>query len=113
MSAPFGVDGIHPKQVKAKLDAREDVLLLDVREPWEVELAKIDGALVIATWELARRVGDLPKDREIVVFCHSGARSLLAARYLKRLGLPRVYNMIGGIDLWSVAVDPSVPQYEG
>jgi adenylyltransferase/sulfurtransferase len=108
----LSVDAISPLEVKKKLDAGENLFLLDVREPWEVEMASIAGAKVIPTYELAQRVQEIPKDREVIVICHVGARSMMSAYYLRRLGYTKVKNMAGGIDLWSDEVDPSVPKYE-
>ena len=87
------------------------VTLLDVREPTERELAKIEPSLFIPMDEVPRRLSEIPKDRELVVYCHSGTRSAMVAGYLEGQGFHRVGNLTGGIDAWSRRVDPSVPRY--
>ena len=87
------------------------VTLLDVREPMERELAKIEPSLFIPMDEVPRRLSEIPKDRELVVYCHSGQRSAMVAGYLEGQGFHRVGNLTGGIDAWSRRVDPSVPRY--
>jgi rhodanese-related sulfurtransferase len=86
-------------------------VLLDVREPWERALASISPSLHIPMNEVPHRLGELPRDREVVVYCHSGTRSLLVAAYLEGEGFRGVANLDGGIDRWSVEVDPKVPRY--
>ena len=108
----FGVEEILPAEAKAMVDRKDGTLLLDVREHDEVAVASIDGALHIPMNEVGPRLGELPKDKDIVVFCHGGGRSLMVAVQLKRRGFARVFNMAGGIDGWSQTVDPNVPQYE-
>lgn len=107
-----GVAGLSPKDVKAKLDRGDQVVLLDVREPYEVEMAHIEGAVVIPSDDVAARALELPKDKELVVFCHHGGRAIMAAFVLKRKGFTKVAVMAGGIDAWSIQVDPAVPRYE-
>jgi rhodanese-related sulfurtransferase len=87
------------------------VVLLDVREPWERELAVIDPSLHIPMQEVPARVDELPRDRPIVVYCHTGVRSAMVAGYLAQRGFSSVANLSGGIDAWSVEVDPEVPRY--
>ncbi len=108
----FGVEELSPTEVKARVEARNGTLLLDVREYDEVATASIEGALHIPMGELGARLGELPKDKNIVIFCHSGSRSLMVAVQLKRRGFQKVFNMAGGIDLWSQQVDPGVPRYD-
>ncbi len=87
------------------------VLLLDVREPFEREMAVIQPSLHIPMGEIPDRSGEIPRDREVIVYCHSGSRSMMVAGYLEGLGFKSVANLAGGIDAWSVKVDPSVPRY--
>jgi rhodanese-related sulfurtransferase len=89
------------------------VLLLDIRQAWEHELAAIDGSVLIPLSELARRTAEIkpPADALIVVYCHHGVRSLSGASVLVRLGLKNVVSLAGGIDAWSCEVDPAVPRY--
>lgn len=104
---------LSPAKVKAMLDAGEDVTLLDCRLPKEKDLAHLDGALFIPMQELADRAEELDAylDRKLVVFCHAGARSLKVTQYLRERGFEDVWSMAGGIDLWSLSVDGSVPRY--
>jgi len=88
------------------------IVLLDVREPFERELAVITPSLHIPMGEVAERVAEIPKDREVIVYCHSGTRSYMVAGYLSGRGFPSVANLAGGIDDWSLRVDPKVPRYD-
>ncbi len=85
--------------------------LLDVREPYEVEVASIEGATLMPLGELPARVEELDRNRQIFVFCHSGVRSARATEFLRSAGFPKVANVAGGIDAWSEEIDPSVPRY--
>lgn len=96
--------------LKHKIDRGEEVELLDVREPYERELASIGGVLIPLS-QLPARVNTLDSSREIVVYCHSGFRSARAVEFLVEMGFSKVKNLIGGIDSWSREVDPSVPRY--
>jgi rhodanese-related sulfurtransferase len=91
--------------------AREAPLLVDVREPWEVEICRIDGALPIPLADVARRAGELPRDRALVMVCHHGGRSQHAATLLAGAGFAQVHNMRGGIDAWALEVDPTMKRY--
>jgi rhodanese-related sulfurtransferase len=86
-------------------------VLLDVREGWELETASIEGALHIPMGQIAQRAGGLDRGAEMVVLCHHGARSAQVVQFLGRLGFENVYNLTGGIDAWSLEVDPDVPRY--
>jgi molybdopterin/thiamine biosynthesis adenylyltransferase/rhodanese-related sulfurtransferase len=98
-------------ELKRKIDARERFELIDVREAFEYEMARIDGAKLIPLGEIAERADELPRERPIVVHCHSGQRSAQAVRLLQHRGFANVYNLEGGIDAWSDQIDPSVPKY--
>jgi sulfur-carrier protein adenylyltransferase/sulfurtransferase len=101
------------REVSEKLkDAAGAVVLLDVREPFERELATISPSLHIPMGEVAGRLSEIPKDREVIVYCHGGSRSMMVAGYLASHGWKSVANMTGGIDAWSVEVDASVPRYD-
>ncbi len=86
-------------------------VLLDVREPVELRLARIEGALHIPMRALAQRTEELDREVEIVVLCHSGSRSAHAARFLAANGFTRVYNLRGGIDAYARRIDPTIPTY--
>jgi len=106
------VEEIPPAEVAERMQRSPSaVLLLDVREPYERELAKIDPSVHIPMSEIPERAEELPRDREIVVYCHGGARSAMVAGFLEAKGFARVANLTGGIDAWSLTVDPRVPRY--
>lgn len=87
------------------------VLLIDVREPFEVELCRIAGAEHIPMRQIPEHLGTLPKDKHLLVHCHHGGRSLRVTQYLRANGYEAVSNVAGGIDAWSLLVDPAVPRY--
>lgn len=86
-------------------------LLLDVREPWEFELAHIAGAQHIPMREIPQRVDEIDRSHPTVVICHHGVRSLQVVAFLERMGYNNLHNLTGGIDAWSREVDPSVRVY--
>ena len=100
-------------QLAARLAAGEAVYLLDVRQPWEHESASLPGSKLIPLNQLAARLSEVcpPPGVPLVVYCHHGVRSLSAATGLERLGFSDVFSLAGGIDAWSVEIDPSVPRY--
>ncbi len=86
--------------------------LLDVREPWEITTASIDGSVNIPMGEMASRANsELDPDIHIIVMCHHGARSLSVTAWLRREGIEAAQSMAGGIDQWSREIDPTVPLY--
>src|SRR5206468_3619506 len=105
------VPGISVHELKRKMDAREEFALIDVREPFEAEIARIDGAKLIPLGEIAEREDELQREQPIVVHCHSGRRSAQAVQLLQQRGFANVYNLEGGIDAWSDQIDPNVPKY--
>ena len=102
---------IDPVTLKARLDRGESVLILDVREPFEIALAPFPGATHIPMGDVPSRLTELDPDRETVVVCHHGVRSAQVAMYLAQMGFERVLNLAGGIDAWSEDADPSTPRY--
>jgi rhodanese-related sulfurtransferase len=99
-------------EVKSKLDRGDSFRLIDVREPSEHTIARIDGSELLPLSQAQQWVGTLPPDVELVFFCHHGGRSQQVASFLaSQLGFTQVANMIGGIDDWSVEIDPTVPRY--
>jgi sulfur-carrier protein adenylyltransferase/sulfurtransferase len=104
------VPSINVRELKRKMDAHEKFSLIDVREPFEYDIAKIDGAKLIPLGEIAAHTDEL-ENGEIIVHCHSGARSAQAVELLRKAGLTNVYNLEGGIDAWSEEIDPGVPKY--
>ena len=105
------VPAISVQELKRKMDAREAFELIDVRDRFEFEIARIDGATLIPLGEIAEHADELKREQPIVVHCHSGMRSAQAVRLLQQRGFTNVYNLEGGIDAWSNAIDPSVPKY--
>jgi len=105
------VPAISARELKRKIDACEPCELIDVREVFEYEIARINGAKLIPLGEIADRTDELPRERMIVVHCHSGQRSAQAVRLLRQRGFANIYNLEGGIDAWSDQIDPSVPKY--
>lgn len=105
------VPEISVTELKRRLDVQEAFLLLDVREPHEYELAWIEGATLIPLGELGDRLDEVRSANEIVIHCHSGVRSAHAVRLLEQAGITTARNLTGGIDAWSVEIDPGVPRY--
>ncbi len=97
--------------LKKRVDAGDDVFILDVREPNEYQICRIPGAVLIPLGELPRRYAELPKDKDIVAHCKMGGRSAKAQEFLQSVGFKRVKNLKGGILDWIDKVDPSQPKY--
>ena len=105
-----GYENITASGLKARLDAGDSPVLLDVREPWESDLARIDGSKLIPMSELGERFTELDPSAETVVICHHGNRSAYVTQALKGAGFEKVLNLEGGLDAYSF-VDESVPPY--
>ena len=101
---------ITPGELRARLASDAPPVVLDVREPQELAIARLAGALEIPMNDVPSRLDDLPREAEIVVVCHHGMRSAHVAGFLADRGY-RVLNLAGGIDAWSLQVDPTVPRY--
>ena len=112
---PVSNDGfmeIAPSEVKHLIDSGAPVRLIDVREPGEHDICRIEGARLIPMRSIPEHLNELDSaDSPIVVFCHHGVRSLSVVDWLRRQGLENCRSMAGGIDLWSLQVDGSVPRY--
>jgi rhodanese-related sulfurtransferase len=105
---------ISPPEVKRRLDAGEKLHLIDVREPTEFALARIDGSQLIPMRQVPGELQTLEgraDEAPLIVFCHHGVRSLNVVNWLRGQGLDACQSMAGGIDAWSLAIDPSVPRY--
>jgi molybdopterin/thiamine biosynthesis adenylyltransferase/rhodanese-related sulfurtransferase len=111
--APAAADGQDTtvEELKARLDRREDVFILDVRNPEEYQICRIPGSTLIPLPELPHRVGELDSGREIVVHCKSGMRSQKAAQFLRQSGFRQVKNLKGGILAWADRIDRGMPKY--
>jgi adenylyltransferase/sulfurtransferase len=102
---------ISAAELQLERSRKPDLVLVDVREPREAEIARIDGARNIPLRELPGRLAELPGHGEIVTLCHHGPRSLKAREILKGAGFANVRSLAGGIDAWAREVDPGVPRY--
>jgi adenylyltransferase/sulfurtransferase len=98
------------EELKSRLDRNEDIVILDVREPHEYEIANIGGHLIPLN-DLPKRVNELDSSADIVVLCASGVRSARAVKFLTDLGFKKVKNLAGGINAWAERIDPSLPVY--
>ncbi len=105
-----GIPQISVKELKRRLDAGENVQLIDVREPYEFQIAQIGGKLIPQN-DVPQRLNEIDRDREVVVHCKSGGRSQRIAEFLKQAGYEKVANVAGGITAWSDEIDPKVPKY--
>ena len=105
-----GVPEIQVEELKRRLDAKEDLFVLDVREPHEYQICNIGGHLIPLN-DLPKRVSELDSSREIVVHCKMGGRSAKAVAFLQQAGFTKIHNLAGGITAWSDRVDPRVPKY--
>jgi len=102
---------IQPRELKQRLDRGDNFLLVDVREPWEHEMCRIEGAKPIPMSALAANLALLEQAEEVVLYCHHGNRSLDAATWLRTQGVERAKSLIGGIERWAKEIDPRVPRY--
>ena len=105
-----GIPQVTPVDLKRRLDAGEDVFVLDVREPHEYQIVNI-GAPLIPLGDLPNRLGELDANREIVIHCKTGGRSQRAAEFLQKSGFKNVSNLAGGITAWATDIDPKLPKY--
>lgn len=101
---------ISPVELKERLDRGDDLQILDVREPFEFGIANLGGTL-LPLGQLPQRFEELDSAKEIVVLCHHGVRSAQATAFLRHQGFPKVMNLTGGIDRWSLQIDPKTPRY--
>lgn len=110
MSVPV-VPSVDVAVTAVELKGEDAPFLLDVREPHEFETAKIEGSVLIPLGQLPQRIAEIPQDRPIIVHCHHGGRSARAVQYLLAHGFEDVRNMAGGIEAWSLQIDPGVARY--
>jgi rhodanese-related sulfurtransferase len=103
---------IGPEELQRRRDAGEPMQLLDVREVWEHEVARIEGGVLIPLGELTERAGELDPEQPLVVYCHHGMRSYQAVVWLRAQGFHLAQNLAGGIDRWSQVIDPMVVRYQ-
>lgn len=92
-------------------ESRSQPFLLDVREPWEVDICRISDSQHVPMHLIPMRCDELPKDRDIVVICHHGGRSMQVAMFLERQGREGVHNLMGGVAAWAGEIDPTMRRY--
>lgn len=102
---------IAPQELKQKLDQSAEVLVVDVREPWETQLGVIAGAKLVPLNTIPNNMELFIATEEIVIYCHHGMRSLNAATWLRSQGVDGARSLTGGIERWSTEIDPKVPRY--
>ena len=102
---------ILPEELKKRLDAGEKPILLDVREPWEFSICKIEGSVNISVSEPEKLISELNANDEIIAICHHGMRSFQVCNYLENNGFNKVLNLDGGIDSWAKTIDTDMAQY--
>lgn len=106
------MEELTPREAADLLQAKpSNTILLDVREPMELELASVQGALHIPMNEIPARLAEIDKSKTIICLCHSGGRSAQVAAFLEQRGYPSVINLLGGIHGWSLDVDDRIPTY--
>jgi adenylyltransferase/sulfurtransferase len=105
-----GIPQISVRDLKSRMDAGEDLFILDVREPYEYRIAQIGGTLIPLN-DVPNRLAEIDREREIIVHCRSGVRSQRVAEFLKQQGYPRVVNLAGGILAWADEIDPKMQKY--
>ncbi len=102
---------IRPQDLKVRLDKGEQPVLLDVREHEEVAIVQLSGAVHIPMGEVPGRLHELDPDKEIIVYCHHGVRSMRVAQFLVQRDFAKVVNLAGGIDAWVLDVEPGMARY--
>ena len=107
----MSVQNISPRELKELLLKEEGIKLIDVREKWEHNIARIDGSELMPMGTFNENYKNLDSDKKIVVFCHMGARSYSVCQFMIKNGFKNVYNLDGGINAWSREIDNSIPQY--
>ena len=102
---------ISVSELQNKKKAGEPFLLVDVREPWEYETCRIEGAQLIPMRTIPANLQQLDVDQDVICYCHHGQRSLDVAAWLRTQGVESAQSLAGGIDRWSLEIDQSVPRY--
>lgn len=102
---------IEPTDLVAAQTAGRPVVLVDCREQWEYEIVHLPNSVLIPLGELTSRAAEVPREGDVVVYCHHGVRSRRGAMILRASGLPHARSLAGGIDDWAATIDPSLPRY--
>jgi sulfur-carrier protein adenylyltransferase/sulfurtransferase len=105
------VKGIAPLELKTRLDDGEDIMVIDVREDWELEMSKLEGVVHIPMSDIPDSVSQLPKDKPVVIICRTGSRSTNVVKWLETQGFSNMLNLDGGINRWADDVDETLMQY--
>ncbi|MEP7289202.1 MAG: rhodanese-like domain-containing protein [Chloroflexota bacterium] len=105
------ITDITPKELKARLDAGEDIDVIDVREDWELARSKLSNIIHIPMNDVPDRLDEITKDKPVVIMCHHGNRSEQVINWLETEDYENLLNLVGGIDRWSHEVDSSIPLY--
>lgn len=105
------VNEVSPEELQAEIDAGRAPLMLDVREPWELDICRLPDIVHIPMGEVPDRLGELDRSRPVTVICRSGGRSLRVAQFLEQNGFARVSNLTGGMLAWGERIDPSMRPY--
>ncbi len=105
------IRAISVQELKSKLETNGAVVVVDVREPFEYEIAHIEPSKLVPLGELPERLGELDRSKEIVALCHTGVRSALAVDLLQEAGFANAFNLTGGIEAWATEIDPAMPRY--
>jgi rhodanese-related sulfurtransferase len=103
--------GITVEELAGWRAGRRDFILLDVREPFELRMASLSGALHVSMGDIPQRVAELDHDAEVAVICHHGTRSEMVVQFLRSRGFTRAHNVEGGIDAYAERVDKTIPRY--
>lgn len=102
---------IAPQELKQKLDQSVEVILIDVREPWETQMGVIAGAKLIPLNTIPANMEIFANAEEVIIYCHHGMRSLNAATWLRSQGVDGARSLTGGTERWSTEIDPKLPRY--
>jgi rhodanese-related sulfurtransferase len=110
IESPVPID-IEPQEFLAARRAGQPLVLVDCREPWEYEIVHLPDSVLIPLGQLSSRASEVPGTGSVVVYCHHGVRSRRGAAILRHAGLSNARSLAGGIDEWSISIDPSLPRY--
>lgn len=105
------IKSISPKEAKTLIDSKSSIKIIDVREEWEHNLAKLEKSLLIPIREFPRQLAKFELEGTYLIYCHYGSRSFFACAVMAQKGFKDVYNLEGGIDAWARTVDRSIPKY--
>ncbi len=105
------IKSVSPKEAKQLMNINSSLRLIDVREPWEYKIAKLNNSQLIPLRELNKHLKQFELTESFLIYCHHGSRSFYACAYMLQQGFTEVYNLEGGIDAWSREIDKSLPKY--